>query len=393
MVAEEVAGERLAVGRGVEELVGRDPAQRAGGHVSHRVAAGFTRGEPGLGQPGQGRRHPPAGHEVELEVLPGGDVAEAPRVLLRHLGQRLQLLGGDQPLGELRPEHVQVALLPLAVVALEQAEGLPLLGADLAALPALQLVRRSASTSRGSAKLRPPRRGGCVMSVLMGSSSVARISGPRDQAAPAARSAGRRQRRTTAPTPASRGRGEPSSGAPASAGQRAGPGAGLGGGGAEHGRGGRGRGPAGLAEDLHEPCARAQPHEHHQRGGAGAERRDDGRYASSACPETTVNPAASPRWVSGMPASAGAASAEEMPGMTSCGMPGRGQRLGLLAAAAEDEGIAGLEPHHPPPGPGRLDQDPVDGLLLHAGRPARLPTKKQWARRAWRSASPETSAS
>ena len=46
-----------------------------------------------------------------------------------------------------------------------------------------------------------------------------------------------------------------------------------------------------------------------------------GSKASAACPDTTVNPAASPRCVTGMPAAAGAATAAVTPGTTSNGMP------------------------------------------------------------------------
>ncbi len=53
------------------------------------------------------------------------------------------------------------------------------------------------------------------------------------------------------------------------------------------------------------------------------------------------------------------------------GHAGRGQRLGLLAAAPEHEGVAALQPHHPLAGPGQLDEQPVR-LLLRQRRRARL---------------------
>ena len=72
-------------------------------------------------------------------------------------------------------------------------------------------------------------------------------------------------------------------------------------------------------------------------------------------PDTTVKSAATPRWVSGMPAAAGAASAELMPGHHRHRHAGRDAGEELLAAAAEDERVAALEPDHPlaRPGPGR----------------------------------------
>ena len=56
--------------------------------------------------------------------------------------------------------------------------------------------------------------------------------------------------------------------------------------------------------------------------------------------------------------------------------PGRAQRLALLAAAAEDERVAALEPDDAPARPRRLDQPLVD-LLLRRPRalgPGALPT-------------------
>ena len=55
--------------------------------------------------------------------------------------------------------------------------------------------------------------------------------------------------------------------------------------------------------------------------------------------------------------------------------PGRGQRLGLLAAAAEDERVAALEPDDAAPGPGALDHQRLDLAPARSRRrPGRLPT-------------------
>ena len=53
--------------------------------------------------------------------------------------------------------------------------------------------------------------------------------------------------------------------------------------------------------------------------------------------------------------------------MTSTGMPGLGAGLPLLAAAAEDERVAALEPDDPLAGPGVLDEQLVDALLRGEG--------------------------
>ena len=60
-------------------------------------------------------------------------------------------------------------------------------------------------------------------------------------------------------------------------------------------------------------------------------------------PVTTANDRATPRWVTGIPAAAGAAIAADTPGTTSHGDAGRRAGQQLLAAAAEHERIAALQ--------------------------------------------------
>ena len=60
--------------------------------------------------------------------------------------------------------------------------------------------------------------------------------------------------------------------------------------------------------------------------------------------------------------------------------PGLAQRFPLLAAAAEDERVAALQPHDALAGPGRLDQPLADLLLRHRGLP-RAPCRRRPARR------------
>ena len=87
----------------------------------------------------------------------------------------------------------------------------------------------------------------------------------------------------------------------------------------------------------------------------------------SSCPVTTVNEVASPRWVTGIPAAAGAAIALVTPGTTSKGTPRGRQGLGLLAPAAEDERVAALQAHDPPAAAAVLDERRVDLVLGHRG--------------------------
>ena len=66
---------------------------------------------------------------------------------------------------------------------------------------------------------------------------------------------------------------------------------------------------------------------------------------SSSWPLTTSKAADRPRCVTGMPASAGAATALVTPGTMSNGTPAALQRQRLLAAAPEHERVAALQPH------------------------------------------------
>ena len=60
--------------------------------------------------------------------------------------------------------------------------------------------------------------------------------------------------------------------------------------------------------------------------------------------------------MTGIPAEAGTADSADTPGTTSNGDAGLGQRERLLAAAAEDERVAALQPHDLEPLPAELDE-------------------------------------
>ena len=126
--------QRLGVRRDVERLVGGHAGELAGGDVADRVAARLARRQAGVGEPAHRRFDVVQLHEVQLHVLPRRDVAEAARVLLGHVGERVQLLAGQHALRDLHADHLRIVGLPLAVGAAHQPEDAPLLGRDLAAL-------------------------------------------------------------------------------------------------------------------------------------------------------------------------------------------------------------------------------------------------------------------
>ena len=137
-MAQQKARQRFGVRRDVEPLVGGDAGVRAGGDVAHRVAARLARRQPGVGEATHRRLDVVQLDEMELDVLPRGDVAEAARVALADVGQRVELIAGEDALRNLDPQHLRVFGLPLAVGAAHQPEGAPLVGRHLAALVALE---------------------------------------------------------------------------------------------------------------------------------------------------------------------------------------------------------------------------------------------------------------
>src|SRR5258705_2571316 len=74
---------------------------------------------------------------MELDVLPGGDVAEAARVARGHVGKRAHLRRGHDSLRRLDAHHLD-AILTLAIRPAHEAEPPPHVGGHLAALELAQ---------------------------------------------------------------------------------------------------------------------------------------------------------------------------------------------------------------------------------------------------------------
>jgi hypothetical protein len=136
---EEVLG-RLGPRADVEHLVRAGAGEVAAGDVAHGVAARFPAGEPDRREQAERLGGVLQLHEVELGVLPGGEVAPAPGVLLGDVPEHLQLFGLDLAVGDLHPEHLVVAALALAVDALVQTEHAERVVVDLAGEVALDAV-------------------------------------------------------------------------------------------------------------------------------------------------------------------------------------------------------------------------------------------------------------
>ena len=117
-VADERPLELLDQRARVDQLVPVDARERAADHVSPHVAAGLGEREADRVQLVEDDRHVLDPQPVELDVLAGRDVAHAAPVALRQAPDRPQLVGGDDAVRELDPQHeVPVGVLGRARIA------------------------------------------------------------------------------------------------------------------------------------------------------------------------------------------------------------------------------------------------------------------------------------
>ncbi len=89
----QVVGDCFSVGRDVECFGMADASQRAGGDVSNRVAAGFAGGDAHRGQATEHVRDVFNVNVMELNILPGGNVADAVGDFLGQIRQFAKLSG------------------------------------------------------------------------------------------------------------------------------------------------------------------------------------------------------------------------------------------------------------------------------------------------------------
>ena len=136
-------------------------------------------------------------------------------------------------------------------------------------------------------------------------------------------------------------------------------------------------------------------HEQHQRaagrGQPGPVDAVDRGPPGSRWPDTTVKSAATPRWVSGIPAIGRRRERRTDPGNDRHRHSGGNAGEPLLAAAAEHERVAALQAHHPLAGQRPLDDDRVDLVLASGCADAptcrsRSPRRPRAGRRAARAA-------
>lgn len=105
-MAQQVLERRLRPGADVEDLVGAGPGEVAPGDVADGVATGLPRREADGTELSHHCDHVIQLDEVELDVLPGGDVAPPSRVRLGDVGEHLELIGRERSVGGLDADHL-----------------------------------------------------------------------------------------------------------------------------------------------------------------------------------------------------------------------------------------------------------------------------------------------
>ena len=135
-VAEQEPRDGVGIRCRIEGLVRADAGTVTDGDVAHSVAAGLASRQPDFGQRSHQVRNVRQGHEVKLDVLPGGDVAGPPGRSLGHVGQAIEL-GSRQPTPrDLDADHLNF-VLALAIDSVLKAKALEVIRVDAAGVKIL----------------------------------------------------------------------------------------------------------------------------------------------------------------------------------------------------------------------------------------------------------------
>jgi len=114
--------DHLAPEERIHDLVGGDTGEVVGGYVAHAVARGLDGVHLHARELGEHVRHFFELRPVVLDVLARAEVAVAPVVLARNVGELAQLRRGEQAVGNCHAQHRRVALDVQAVAQSQRAE-------------------------------------------------------------------------------------------------------------------------------------------------------------------------------------------------------------------------------------------------------------------------------
>ncbi len=100
-------GERAGIRGDVKGFIVADPGIRTGRHIAHHIAARFARGNSNCSEPAHQVRGVIDMHKMELNILPGGHMANRIGVLFRQIGKGVHLLGVEPPKGNFNAHHAR----------------------------------------------------------------------------------------------------------------------------------------------------------------------------------------------------------------------------------------------------------------------------------------------
>src|SRR5438034_2401531 len=123
----------------VKRLAGANARDRAGGHVAHRIAARFARGQPAVGEQTHGSGNILEFDEMKLDVFASGEMTAARGVFVGNPRQDAKVRGLQHARGDFYAQHLE-ARLALTVSAVLQAERAELFFGDGAAAKLLRAL-------------------------------------------------------------------------------------------------------------------------------------------------------------------------------------------------------------------------------------------------------------
>ena len=132
-IAQQMSRHGVRVRGHVKDFTLADTGQVAGRDVADGVGAGFTSGEPHFFEFAHDRADLRQGHEVQLNILPGRDVADSRGIGLGQFGDAAHLVGRHPAKRNFDAHHLHVRL-PLSIDAILQPERFEQVSGDVAGL-------------------------------------------------------------------------------------------------------------------------------------------------------------------------------------------------------------------------------------------------------------------
>ena len=132
-IAQQMSRHGVRVRGHVKDFTLADTGQVAGRDVADGVGAGFTSGEPHFFEFAHDRADLRQGHEVQLNILPGRDVADSRGIGLGQFGHAAHLVGRHPAKRNFDAHHLHVRL-PLSIDAILQPERFEQVSGDVAGL-------------------------------------------------------------------------------------------------------------------------------------------------------------------------------------------------------------------------------------------------------------------